>query len=94
MRQRVHLAAHPARGRAIQGAVRSAFGRADCARGEPAQLEQHAVDLPVGLLLPLRHLLQVEFGGAGGFELDEDEGETGDDDGPFDDDEDDGEDDF
>ena len=44
--------------------------------------------------LRLRHLLQVEFGGAGGFELDEDEGETGDDDGPFDDDEDDGEDDF
>ena len=40
------------------------------------------------------HHLQVEFGGAGGFELDEDEGETGDDDGPFDDDEDDGEDDF
>ena len=29
--------------------------------------------------LRLRHLLQVEFGGAGGFELDEDEGETGDD---------------
>ena len=40
------------------------------------------------------HHLQVEFGGAGGFELDEDEGETGDDDGPFDDDEDDGEGDF
>ena len=47
-----------------------------------------------GRLLRLHHLLQVEFGGAGGFELDEDEGETGDDDGPFDDDEDDGEDDF
>ena len=66
------------------------------ARRHPLRLHLHLCHRTssTASYLRLRHLLQVEFGGAGGFELDEDEGETGDDDGPFDDDEDDGEDDF